>query len=82
MRYRSITVIATMAWQAIARWHARGTADARLAAIGAMTFLVSDASLAWGKFRGDFAGSALLVLGTYWLAQWCIARSVTTGRTT
>lgn len=75
-----VAVIATMAWQAIVRWRTLRTADARLAAMGALIFLVSDASLAWRKFRGDFSGSAVVVLGTYWLAQWCIARSVTTTR--
>lgn len=75
-----VAVIATMAWQAIARWHHVGTADARLAAVGAMSFLVSDASLAFGRFRGDLPGSTVLVLGTYWFAQWCIARSVSMSR--
>lgn len=72
-----VCVIATMAWQAVARWHRLGAADAKLAAMGALSFLVSDSALALRKFRGDFAGSAVLVLGTYWLAQWWIAKSVT-----
>ncbi len=76
-----VVVIATMAWQAIARWRLLGTADARLAAVGAMSFLVSDASLAFGRFRGELPGSTVLVLATYWFAQWCIARSVTPSRT-
>jgi uncharacterized membrane protein YhhN len=75
-----VTVIATMAWQAIARWQRLGRFDAQLAAIGAVVFLLSDASLAWRKFRGEFPGSVLVVLGTYWLAQWCIAQSVTERR--
>lgn len=75
-----VGVIATMAWQAVARWRHCDTADARLAAIGATVFLISDAALAWGKFRGDFPGSAAVVLVTYWLAQWCIARSVASQR--
>ena len=32
--------------------------------------------LAIERFRGDFVGSTLVVLGTYWFAQWLIARSV------
>jgi uncharacterized membrane protein YhhN len=75
-----VTVIATMAWQAIARWQRLGSRDSQLAALGAVVFLLSDAALAWRKFRGDFPGSVLVVLGTYWLAQWCIAQSVTTRR--
>lgn len=84
-----VGVIATMAWQAIARWRAMpraGAGDgdgarrgaAALAAFGAASFLVSDAALAVGRFRGAFAGGTAVVLGTYWLAQWGIARSVET----
>ncbi len=72
-----VSVIATMAWQAIARWRRLGSTDAAMAAAGATLFLVSDSALALRKFRGDFPASALVVLGTYWVAQWCIARSVT-----
>ncbi len=76
-----VMVIATMAWQALSRWRRLRTMDARLAAIGGVVFLVSDSALAVGKFRGEFPGSALLVLGTYWVAQWCIAMSVTANAT-
>lgn len=69
-----VTVIAVMGWQAFARWgHSPG---AERAAIGALSFLASDSALAVSRFRGEFAGSTLLVLGTYWLAQWLFARSV------
>lgn len=76
-----VAVIATMAWQALARAQRRQTPDARLAAIGAVFFLLSDSALAWGRFRGALPASALIVLGSYWLAQWCIARSVTASAT-
>ncbi len=75
-----VSVIATMAWQAIARWRRLGSTDAATAAAGATVFLVSDSTLALRKFRGDFPASALVVLGTYWVAQWCIAQSVTSRR--
>lgn len=69
-----VTVIAVMGWQAFARWgHSPGS---ERAAIGALSFLVSDGALAVNRFRGGFGGSTLVVLGTYWLAQWLIARSV------
>ncbi len=71
-----VTVIAAMGWQALARYHRMGSPSAGLAAMGALSFLVSDSALARRKFRGDFTGSVLVVLGTYWFAQWCIARSV------
>ncbi len=69
-----ITVIAVMGWQALARWGR--SPGAALAAIGAVSFLISDSALAIGRFRGEFAGGTLVVLGTYWCAQWLIARSV------
>jgi uncharacterized membrane protein YhhN len=76
-----VAVIATMAWQALARWRHIRTGDAQLAAIGALVFLCSDSALAVRKFHGEFAGSVVVVLGTYWVAQWCIATSVTVRRT-
>jgi uncharacterized membrane protein YhhN len=73
-----VTVIGLMGWQAFARWgHSPG---AELAALGAMSFLVSDSALAIGRFRGEFSGGTLLVLCSYWLAQWLIARSVSRPR--
>ena len=69
-----VTVIAVMGWQALARWGR--SPGAELAALGAVSFLVSDSALAVGRFMGPFDGDRALVLGTYWLAQWCIARSV------
>ncbi len=72
-----VAVIALMGWQAFARWGR--SPGAELAALGAMSFLVSDSALAIGRFRSEFTGGTLLVLGSYWLAQWLIARSVTRG---
>lgn len=79
-----VAVLATMAAFALARtWtpavvHALPR-SARLAAIGAVLFMVSDSLLAWDRFAGGVPASALLVLGTYYAAQWCIARSVRSG---
>jgi uncharacterized membrane protein YhhN len=50
--------------------------SARMGAIGAVLFMASDSLLAWDRFGGGIPMSALLVLGTYYAAQWCIARSV------
>ncbi len=71
-----VAVIATMAWQALARWRSVGGEAAALAAGGAVSFLVSDSALAVRRFRMEFPLATAVVLGTYWLAQWCIARSV------
>jgi uncharacterized membrane protein YhhN len=71
-----VAVIGTMAWQAIARWrHVRST-DAARAAAGAVIFMASDTALAIERFRGEFPGSFVTVIGTYWVAQYLIARSV------
>ena len=74
-------VLAAMAAFALARaWTPALTAvlprSARWGAIGALLFMASDSLLAWDRFGGGIPMSALLVLGTYYAAQWCIARSV------
>lgn len=51
-------------------------ASARLAAIGAALFVISDTLLAWNRFGGGIPLASLWVLATYYLAQWHIARSV------
>jgi uncharacterized membrane protein YhhN len=76
-----VAVLATMAPFALARMWTPAVAhvlprSARLAAIGAVLFMVSDSLLAWDRFAGGVPARALLVLGTYYAAQWCIARSV------
>lgn len=65
-----------MAWQAISRWRVIGTQGALLAAGGACCFLASDASLALRRFVAPFTGATLLVMLTYYLAQWGLALSV------
>ena len=52
------------------------TTSARLAAIGALFFVISDTLLAWNRFGGGIQLASLWVLGTYFVAQWYIARSV------
>lgn len=76
-----VAVLATMAAFALARAWTPTVAralprSARLAAVGAVLFMVSDSLLAWDRFAGGVPAPALLVLGTYYAAQWCIARSV------
>ena len=75
-----VACLATMAAQAGARWWSRrGAADARLrrrAALGAALFVCSDALLAVDRFRAPLPAAAFWILGTYWLAQWCIASAL------
>lgn len=71
-----VAVISTMAWQAIARWRVLGTTHALWAAAGSAFFLMSDAALAIRKFIAPFPGATLVILATYYAAQWGIALSV------
>jgi uncharacterized membrane protein YhhN len=68
-------LIVMMAGQAAGRWAVLKTPGARSAAVGAVVFLVSDGLLALDRFRAQFPGARIAVLGTYYLAQWLIARS-------
>lgn len=68
--------LVAMTAQAASRWLTLGTADSRLAAWGGVFFLASDTSLAYNKFYAPIPASPLIVLGTYYLALYLIARSV------
>lgn len=65
-----------MAAQAASRAVELRAVPATAAAIGAGLFVVSDTLLAINRFGCDLPASRLLVLGTYFTAQWLIARSV------
>jgi uncharacterized membrane protein YhhN len=71
-----ILAILTMAWQSWGRWSVLAGMGALLAAIGAALFVVSDSVLAYDRFRQKFTASRIVVLSTYWAAQWLIAYSV------
>jgi uncharacterized membrane protein YhhN len=80
-------VLSCMGGQAIGRgWFhtAIGSAlarPARRAALGAAWFMLSDSLLAWNRFHGALPLSTLWVLGSYYAALWCIARSVASDET-
>ena len=46
------------------------------AACGAILFLISDALLAWNRFRMKFKSAQFLILCTYYVAQWALAMSL------
>ncbi len=71
-----IVTILLMAWQALGRWSALATTPALLAAVGAALFVISDSLLALDRFRQKFVAARVLVLTTYWAAQWLIAMSL------
>ncbi|MCC6169232.1 MAG: lysoplasmalogenase, partial [Caldilineaceae bacterium] len=72
-----IAAILVMAWQATGLWQTAETPATGRAALGALSFVVSDASLAWDRFRRRFHAAPAAVLATYYLAQALIAWSVT-----
>ncbi len=72
-----VVVITLMAVQSAVWMLDAPSSASRRAAIGAAWFLVSDATLAIDRFRADVPFRSLIVLGTYYLAQWYLARSVT-----
>lgn len=49
---------------------------ARCAALGGLLFLCSDALLAFNRFHTPLPAAGLLILGTYWAAQWLIASAL------
>lgn len=70
-------VLATMAAQARVRALVQPTdAGARLAATGAMLFMVSDALMGVERFVAPFPLASVAILATYWGAQWSLASSV------
>ena len=71
-----IVVLCAMAAQARVRAAIRPSPGTRLAAVGATLFVVSDAALAINRFGAPYPWSGVLILATYWMAQWAIASSV------
>jgi len=72
-------VLAAMAALALARavsLRAGVGPPAWRAALGALLFVASDSILAWDRFAGHWPWAIAWVLGTYYAAQWCIARSI------
>lgn len=79
-----VACLGSMAAQSAVVWRvARGTAGealARSGAIGGALFMLSDALLAFNKFAAPLPMASLLVLGSYWAAQWFIAGSLRESR--
>jgi alkenylglycerophosphocholine/alkenylglycerophosphoethanolamine hydrolase len=70
--------ISAMLWRALARLgEARLTSrSARLAALGAALFVLSDSLIGINRFVAPFASAPLAIMLSYWLGQWLIAASV------
>lgn len=67
--------ILMMGWVAASRWMLTGQDGSRQAFVGAILFIASDSVLALERFRGRFRSAQLLILSTYFMAQWLIALS-------
>jgi uncharacterized membrane protein YhhN len=68
--------ISTMLGAALNFYLAQKTPRAVFALTGAIVFVLSDSLLAYNKFSGEFFLAKLLILSTYFFAQWLIARSI------
>lgn len=68
-------VILAMGWAAAGRRLLTEQEGSLLAFLGALLFIASDSLLAVDKFRGRFRNAHLLILSTYFTAQWLIALS-------
>lgn len=68
-------VISLMAWLALTRWLAMEERGSLLALAGALLFIVSDSILALNRFKARIRHAQLLILSTYFTAQWLIALS-------
>jgi uncharacterized membrane protein YhhN len=71
-----VVALGAMAAQAAAIWRIRGDRASALAAVGGALFMFSDSLIAFNRFGEPFEASRLLVLASYWLAQYLIARSI------
>lgn len=71
-----VIIIMIMGWVAIERFHNDPILRTILPAIGAILFMISDAVLALNKFRKPFFSAELIILSTYFTAQWFLAVSV------
>ena len=70
-----MVVILVMAWQALGQWQQTKETRALIAFIGVVLFVLSDTALAINRFTTPLALAPLIVLGTYYPAQWLIAMS-------
>ncbi len=70
-----ISVILAMVYQAAEMYLQSRTTAALLVFVGALLFAFSDSVLAINRFKKEFSGAQVLILSSYYLAQWLIASS-------
>jgi len=65
-----------MSWFALSRYVELNDHKSLLAFLGSISFVASDSLLAFNKFKSSFPFAEILILSTYFVAQWLIALSV------
>jgi uncharacterized membrane protein YhhN len=68
--------LAAMSWFALSKTIEHHNHETFHAFIGSLMFVASDSLLAFAKFKSRFRFAEVLILSTYFLAQWFIALSV------
>ena len=68
--------LAAMSWLALSKTIEHHNHHTFHAFIGSLLFVASDSLLAFAKFKSPFRFAEILILSTYFLAQWFIALSV------
>lgn len=68
-------LLLSMAGQAMGRYFVRHSLSARLAALGALLFMLSDMLLSIDQFHAPLPGASLFILAPYFLGQGLIALS-------
>ncbi len=74
-----VIIINWMGWFALRRWWMLRQPAAGMAAVGALFFMFSDTVLALNRFLQPFEAATALVLVSYYVAQWLLARSADSG---
>ena len=69
-------VILAMAWRALERWLQVEDVPAFVAFLGTLMFIFSDSLVGIREFVRKFRIAQVLILSTYFCAQWLIALSV------
>lgn len=68
--------LALMSWFALSRYFELTDQKSLYAFLGSIFFVASDSLLAFNKFKRSFPFADILILSTYFIAQWLIALSV------
>ena len=68
--------LALMSWFALSRYFELNDDKSLYAFLGSISFVASDSLLALNKFKSSIPFGEILILSTYFVAQWLIALSV------